>query len=437
VTRTTFRAAAAALVLVAGTAPAEDVFLRPADPPARPHGVRLEGGWVEAGAVNLVKGDVGFLAGAHLALGTVLAPWIDLSSGVRYWTADIDRTEFGDTASGSVRNVSIHPDLRIYMFRWKWSRPYVLGGLAGQFVSADVADDTSLEDALSGFRMGLDLGFGVSSTGGKIRWRVEGRRELVEDVGNWSLALGFGWWRDQHAERRAPLPSRDASAASPPTPVRAAVPAVPAVPPEEPPARDDRDAIEPLVRDLVEQNQAMRAEMDSLRRALEEQRARPAPPAPPALPPPPAPPVPGLGVSLERMAALSTMTHLAPTDEGWRLVLGGELAFESGEAALTAPGREEIRRLADVLVRHPKARVVVEGHSDSYGNAMENLTLSEQRASAVRNELILSGVEPGSIRARGLGSGLPIADNSTPEGRARNRRVEIRVIDPAGGGEAR
>ena len=427
-------------VWVAGVAAAQEAVPVVAipEPEPRTHGLTVDGGWADFGVVNLTKGKTGFLMGANVGLGTVLAPWIDFSGGVRYWKADIERPTLADSSKGRVRNLSFHPDLRIHMFRWKWMRPYVMTGLAAQFVSADIPSDPSLADAIGGFRVGLDTGFGISSTGGAVRWHMETRREFVEDVGNWTFALGFGWWPDQHAKHRTPERVQI-------TPREEVVPAAPAItlPGESagsataPGTAASGSTAEPMVRDLMQQNEALRAEMDSLKRSMEEQKATQA--AEKALEPPPAPPEPqgpGLALSLERMAALSTMSHLIPTDEGWRLVMGGEQAFESGSARLTSAAREEIRRLADVLLASPKSKVVVEGHSDSTGDALQNLTLSEDRAAAVRNELILSGVDPTTIRARGLGSGVPIADNSTPEGRSKNRRVELRITDPAraGGG---
>lgn len=427
-----------AVVLAAGPAAAQEGF--PADwqaepePEPRPHGVRLDGAWADFGAVNLTKGNTGLLVGGNIGLGTLFAPWIDFSGGVRYWKADAERPSIADSSKSEVRNLSFHPDLRAHMFRYKWMRPYVLVGLAAQFVSADIPDDTSLEDAISGFRVGLDTGFGISSAGGSVRWHAETRREFVEDVGNWTFAAGIGWWPDVHAEREPARPVRSAyrqraaEDSVPAAPPLEAVPVIPVTPAEE-------TVPEPLVRDLMQKNEALRAEMDSLRRSLDEQRAKAAAPAPESVqasPPAtvPAPDRAALSIALERMAASSTLSHLVTTDEGWRLVLGGEAAFESGSGRLTPAAREEIRSLSDVLLRNPGARVIVEGHSDSAGDALNNLTLSEDRAASVRNEMILSGVDPATIRARGLGSGVPVADNSTAEGRSRNRRVEIRVLDP-------
>jgi outer membrane protein OmpA-like peptidoglycan-associated protein len=72
-------------------------------------------------------------------------------------------------------------------------------------------------------------------------------------------------------------------------------------------------------------------------------------------------------------------------------------------------------------------RLTIEGHTDSTGSADFNQTLSEKRADAVRDYLVNQGLDGGSLSAQGLGMDNPVADNSTPEGRQRNRRVEIIV----------
>jgi OOP family OmpA-OmpF porin len=71
--------------------------------------------------------------------------------------------------------------------------------------------------------------------------------------------------------------------------------------------------------------------------------------------------------------------------------------------------------------------VVITGYTDNVGSPDFNTTLSLQRAEAVRDALISLGADPSKLQAKGAGESMPIADNSTDEGRAKNRRVEVQV----------
>jgi OOP family OmpA-OmpF porin len=72
-------------------------------------------------------------------------------------------------------------------------------------------------------------------------------------------------------------------------------------------------------------------------------------------------------------------------------------------------------------------RVNLSGHTDSIGTEAYNQKLSERRAASVKNYLTKKGIDAGRISAQGFGETKPIADNKTKEGRAKNRRVEIKV----------
>jgi outer membrane protein OmpA-like peptidoglycan-associated protein len=103
------------------------------------------------------------------------------------------------------------------------------------------------------------------------------------------------------------------------------------------------------------------------------------------------------------------------------------LLFETGKAVVKPEGQVFLNKLARVLRDKPQATVLVEGHTDSVGSAPMNQGLSEKRALSVRQALIDRGVPASRISARGLGMTQPVGDNSTPEGRASNRRTEIFV----------
>jgi outer membrane protein OmpA-like peptidoglycan-associated protein len=101
--------------------------------------------------------------------------------------------------------------------------------------------------------------------------------------------------------------------------------------------------------------------------------------------------------------------------------------FATGRAEINASGRESIAKFAGVVASYPGLRFNVEGHTDSTGSVATNTALSLRRAITVRDYLIAQGVAASTIDVAGLGSSMPIADNASAEGRARNRRVEIVV----------
>ncbi len=109
------------------------------------------------------------------------------------------------------------------------------------------------------------------------------------------------------------------------------------------------------------------------------------------------------------------------------LVLRG-VTFETGSARLTSAARVVLNPVAESLRANPDVRIEISGHTDATGSLSTNMRLSQQRAEAVRDYLVLRGVWADRLEARGRGPDSPIASNSTPEGRAMNRRVELRVI---------
>lgn len=105
------------------------------------------------------------------------------------------------------------------------------------------------------------------------------------------------------------------------------------------------------------------------------------------------------------------------------------VSFETGSDALL-PGIEYLlQAAADTLKKHPDLQIEVAGHSDNTGDANMNIGLSMRRAKTVRNFLIRYGVEESRLTFKGYGDAQPIADNSTAEGRATNRRVELRLVN--------
>jgi outer membrane protein OmpA-like peptidoglycan-associated protein len=103
--------------------------------------------------------------------------------------------------------------------------------------------------------------------------------------------------------------------------------------------------------------------------------------------------------------------------------------FESGSDVIKKSSHTDLDSVAAVLNRYDFLKVSIEGHTDDVGPAKANVDLSNQRAAAVMNYLIAHGVLPTRLTALGYGPYKPVADNKTPEGRAKNRRVEINIKD--------
>ena len=103
------------------------------------------------------------------------------------------------------------------------------------------------------------------------------------------------------------------------------------------------------------------------------------------------------------------------------------LNFETDSARIRADSQEQLRNTAAILKAYPQVRVKIGGYTDNSGDPAANRRLSEERAMAVMNTLKDDGVTADRLEAEGYGDQHPIADNSTPEGRARNRRVAIRI----------
>ena len=117
-------------------------------------------------------------------------------------------------------------------------------------------------------------------------------------------------------------------------------------------------------------------------------------------------------------------------DDVLLLTLDSNVQFATGSAVIQPGIRPTLQRIAGALNQYPGTEVTIIGHTDSTGSLAFNQQLSEQRAAAVRNELIAAGVPPETLVTVGRGPTEPIADNGTATGRAANRRVELVVTQP-------
>ena len=105
--------------------------------------------------------------------------------------------------------------------------------------------------------------------------------------------------------------------------------------------------------------------------------------------------------------------------------------FDTGKATIQAESYATLDEVANILARWPDLRIEIAGHTDSRGTDARNMTLSQARANAVRSYLVdkFPELRPEQFTAKGYGESQPIATNSTVLGRARNRRVEFRVLN--------
>jgi outer membrane protein OmpA-like peptidoglycan-associated protein len=123
----------------------------------------------------------------------------------------------------------------------------------------------------------------------------------------------------------------------------------------------------------------------------------------------------------------SALSHVADTEESVRgfVINLPDILFGLNEADLKPETRLILAKLAGILLVMPDQDVLVEGHTDSTGSVEYNLDLSQRRALAVLQFLQAQGLQPERLRSMGYGMQRPVADNSSTEGRRRNRRVEI------------
>lgn len=112
------------------------------------------------------------------------------------------------------------------------------------------------------------------------------------------------------------------------------------------------------------------------------------------------------------------------TDRGFVITLG-DVLFEYNQARLKPGAQQNLYRLVSFLKQRPEQNVLIEGHADNSGSESYNLGLSQRRAQAVRDFLVMNGIGPERINARGYGEAYPVASNGTAAGRQQNRRVEI------------
>ena len=142
----------------------------------------------------------------------------------------------------------------------------------------------------------------------------------------------------------------------------------------------------------------------------------------------------GIGYYMDRQE--QAMRNALASVEGVNIIRDGnnlfvtfrsDNQFNVGSSILLGSSQNDVARMAAILAEYNKTKIVISGHTDSTGSESLNQTLSERRATAVRNIMEAQGVVSARIRTLGFGESQPIADNGTNYGRQVNRRVEIKI----------
>ncbi|WP_290700147.1 OmpA family protein [Lacinutrix sp.] len=104
------------------------------------------------------------------------------------------------------------------------------------------------------------------------------------------------------------------------------------------------------------------------------------------------------------------------------------LYFNTGSSSLSDDSVNQIENIASIMKAYPEVKILLRGHTDNTGSVNGNNVLSGKRAAAVKVKLVEKGIEASRLETKGMGSVEPIADNATPEGRSKNRRIDASII---------
>lgn len=112
------------------------------------------------------------------------------------------------------------------------------------------------------------------------------------------------------------------------------------------------------------------------------------------------------------------------------LISSTEVLFDLGKATLKPESKAVLDKIGKILVQVPDTKVEIGGHTDATGSDKTNMKLSDDRANAVRDYLLksFSALKADNLSAKGYGKTVPVASNDTKEGRAKNRRVEFKIM---------
>lgn len=124
----------------------------------------------------------------------------------------------------------------------------------------------------------------------------------------------------------------------------------------------------------------------------------------------------------------NTGIEIVKTQQSLNLILPAGATFSVNSSSVASGFYNPLNSIASVFSKYPETKIEIYGYTDSTGKADYNLQLSQKRANSVKDYLIAQGIGVNRLYAVGEGSSNPVASNSTAEGRAQNRRVEIKVL---------
>jgi outer membrane protein OmpA-like peptidoglycan-associated protein len=135
-----------------------------------------------------------------------------------------------------------------------------------------------------------------------------------------------------------------------------------------------------------------------------------------------------VGSRMDKQAKeLKQIAETKRTDQGLITKLKSDILFDTGKAQLKPGAKTNLQQMADIMKKYPENVLSINGYTDNTGSSKVNDTLSEERARAVKTQLVAAGMPESVMTTYGRGSSGAIADNNTAEGRKQNRRVEIEV----------
>lgn len=121
--------------------------------------------------------------------------------------------------------------------------------------------------------------------------------------------------------------------------------------------------------------------------------------------------------------------NVTKTDRGIMMTIDSDVLFPTNSSYLSDNAKSALDKFVALVKNHSQAYIQVDGHTDATGTVEYNQWLSEKRANSVKVYLQEAGISSNRIDTKGVGQTQPIGDNKTKEGRKKNRRVEITILD--------